>query len=62
MYRWQLQPEVDIDLGQDDGFADQGDAEAWLSAMYPDLAEAGVAAVSLYDGETLVYGPMSLDE
>ena len=62
MYRWQLIPPADDDFGQADGFAGQDDAEAWLTATYEELADAGVDAVSLYDGETLVYGPMSLDE
>lgn len=41
-------------------FPTQADAEAWLSESWSDLADAGVASVSLWcDGE-LVYGPMSL--
>ncbi len=41
-------------------FADQQAAEAWLSAHWPDLADAGVDEVTLLcDGE-VVYGPMSL--
>ena len=62
MYRWQLVPGVDDDFGQGEGFAGQAEAEAWMSAAYEELAEAGVEAVTLFDGETLVYGPMSLDE
>lgn len=41
-------------------FADQTAAEEWLSAHWPDLADAGVDEVTLLcDGE-VVYGPMSL--
>jgi hypothetical protein len=41
-------------------FTDQQAAEAWLSAHWPDLADAGVDEVTLLcDGE-VVYGPMSL--
>ena len=40
--------------------ASQSDAESWLGEIWRDLAEHGVAQVSLqHDGE-LVYGPMPL--
>jgi hypothetical protein len=39
----------------------QGDAETWLGEYYPDLRDAGVRAVSLYEEDRLVYGPMALD-
>ena len=39
----------------------QSDAEErWVGQCWQDLVAVGVDAVSLYDGETLVYGPMSL--
>ncbi len=41
-------------------FSDQDAAEEWLSAHFQDLVEDGATAVSLRDGERLVYGPMSL--
>ena len=42
-------------------FASQGEAETWLGEFYPELMSAGVRAVSLYEEERLVYGPMSLE-
>jgi hypothetical protein len=39
----------------------QGDAESWLGENWRDLLARGVAAVSLFDGETRAYGPMGLD-
>lgn len=42
-------------------FPSQGEAETWLGEFYPDLLDEGVRAVSLYDGDRLVYGPMSLE-
>ena len=42
-------------------FPSQGEAETWLGEEYPDLLDAGVRAVSLYEGDRLVYGPMSLE-
>lgn len=44
-----------------DTFADQASAEAWLTSFYDDLLDEGVAQVSLFDGDRLVYGPMSLE-
>jgi hypothetical protein len=38
----------------------QGDAESWLGEHWRDLLDRGVSAVTLFDGETLVYGPMGL--
>jgi hypothetical protein len=42
-------------------FPTQGDAETWLGEFFPDLLEGGCRAVSLYEEERLVYGPMSLE-
>jgi hypothetical protein len=38
----------------------QGDAESWLGEHWRDLLARGVATVTLFDGETEVYGPMGL--
>jgi hypothetical protein len=40
----------------------QSDAETWLGETWRELAEAGVAQVSLFEDGTLVYGPMPLAE
>ena len=42
-------------------FPTRSDAESWLGEAYPDLAEAGVSAVTLFEGDREVYGPMSLE-
>ena len=42
-------------------FQTQGEAETWLGEFYPSLLSAGVRAVSLYEADRLVYGPMSLE-
>ena len=39
----------------------QGEAESWLGETYPELLASGVLAVSLYEGDRRVYGPMSLE-
>jgi hypothetical protein len=40
----------------------QSDAESWLGEAWRGLAEAGVAQVTLLNGNTVVYGPMPLSE
>ncbi|WP_420175783.1 hypothetical protein [Luteococcus sp. OSA5] len=42
-------------------FDDQATAEAWLTANYEELVDLGVAGVSLFEEDRLVYGPMSLE-
>lgn len=44
-----------------DEFPSQADAEAWLGEQWRDLQDSGVSAVTLVDGDRVVYGPMSLD-
>jgi hypothetical protein len=41
-------------------FPSQVEAEAWLGESWEELAEAGVAAVTLRCNGVDVYGPMSL--
>ena len=43
-----------------EAFPSQADAETWIGEEWARLLEAGVDAVSLLDGERVVYGPMSL--
>ncbi|GAB2460970.1 hypothetical protein [Jatrophihabitans fulvus] len=42
--------------------SNQSDAESWLGENWRDLADAGVAQVTLYDVDDKVYGPMPLSE
>ncbi|HNM98636.1 MAG TPA: hypothetical protein PKK40_11880 [Marmoricola sp.] len=41
-------------------FPTRADAESWLGECWSDLADQGVAAVTLFEDERQVYGPMSL--
>ncbi|MGC3953980.1 MAG: hypothetical protein QM804_06965 [Propionicimonas sp.] len=60
MYRWVAEPEApEADLSQ--SWPDQAMAEAWLTGAFPELVDAGVTALSLYEEDRLVYGPMSLE-
>lgn len=44
----------------DQRFPSQGDAESWVGEVYAELSELGVAQVTLFELDRLVYGPMSL--
>ena len=41
-------------------FASQADAESWVGEFWAELAEVGVDAVTLFEHDREVYGPMSL--
>jgi len=42
-------------------FPTQADAESWVGEVWKELLEAGVHAVSLFEGDRKAYGPMGLD-
>jgi hypothetical protein len=44
----------------DQRFVSQADAESWVGENWAELASEGIAAVSLFEGDRAVYGPMSL--
>lgn len=46
--------------GAGETFPSQSDAESWVGEVWRDLLEDGVDAVTLFEGDRLVYGPMSL--
>ncbi|MFC7496322.1 MULTISPECIES: hypothetical protein [unclassified Nocardioides] len=41
-------------------FSSQADAESWVGEIWADLAAEGVDAVTLFEHDRQVYGPMSL--
>ncbi|MFL6157554.1 MAG: hypothetical protein ACJ72D_15780 [Marmoricola sp.] len=41
-------------------FPTRSDAESWIGEFYGDLVSEGVDAVTLFEGDREVYGPMSL--
>lgn len=43
-----------------DRFPSQADAENWVGEAWQDLLAEGVDAVTLLEGDRVVYGPMSL--
>lgn len=64
-WRWRMEnaagDEVTVegDLA-DQTFPSQADAESWVGEFYADLAAQGVDAVTLFEADRQVYGPMSL--
>lgn len=61
-WTWRLEAEDGsvLDTVASPAQANQSDAESWLGEQWRELAAAGVARVTLLDGSTEVYGPMSL--
>ena len=49
------------DLAPAETFPTQSDAESWIGEEWRALLAAGVARVTLLEGDRIVYGPMSLD-
>ena len=41
-------------------FPTQSEAESWIGEVWPELVDANIDAVTLREGETIFYGPMSL--
>ena len=61
-WRWEDESGQAIPQEPRQDFPNRADAESWLGEAFEDLADRGVAAVTLFEGEREVYGPMSLSE
>lgn len=63
-WRWRLEAADGTELTAPNSpvHPNQSDAESWLGENWRELAEAGVAQASLFDGDSRVYGPMPLSE
>lgn len=63
-WSWELLDPSGAPIGDDalraPTFPTQSEAESWVGEEWPVLVEAGVDAVTLREGDTVVYGPMSL--
>ena len=62
---WRLENAAGVEVQVDDDlagqrFASQADAESWVGETWSDLAAEGVDAVTLFEHDRQVYGPMSL--
>lgn len=59
-WTWRYEPDG-TDAEAAETFTSQSDAESWLGESFRELADAGVAQVTLFEDARKVYGPMSLD-
>lgn len=60
---WRLEDSSGAEVvveGYEHRFTTQGDAESWVGEIWAELAEHGVDAVTLFEHDRQVYGPMSL--
>ncbi len=61
-YEWRYADEAGVSTpGPAVAFDTRESAERWLAENYRDLADDGITAVSLFDGNGVVFGPMPLD-
>ena len=59
---WRATDASDAEVAIDERpeFPTRGDAESWLGLNWKELLEGGADQVVLSDGDTKIYGPMSL--
>ena len=63
VWRWRLSNAAGDEVASTQAgqsFPSQSDAESWVGEVWRELAEEGVDEVTLFEGDRLVYGPMSL--
>jgi hypothetical protein len=66
VWRWRLLDADGVELRLEPAsaraprFTSQSDAESWVGEFWRELADQGVDAVTLVEGDRVVYGPMSL--
>lgn len=65
-WTWQYVMAASIDVptveaSPADVFPTQSDAETWLGEQWRGLRDQGVVAVTLFEGDRQVYGPMRLE-
>ena len=63
-WRWRLEDasgaEVTVADVPVEEFPSQSDAESWVGEVWRELLEGGADAVTLFEADREVYGPMSL--
>lgn len=61
-WRWRLEDSSGKEVTEVESpeFPSQSDAESWVGEAWRELLDSGVDAVTLFEGDREVYGPMSL--
>lgn len=59
-FSWTFETTDGTVTGRSETFDNRGDAESWVGESFGELLDQGVDQVRLFDGDTEVYGPMSL--
>ncbi|MDX6228032.1 MAG: hypothetical protein QOI76_1422 [Frankiales bacterium] len=59
-WTWRYENSGAAETGRSEEFPTQGDAESWIGETWRELAADGVDAVTLFEDDRDVYGPMSL--
>jgi hypothetical protein len=59
-WTWTLENSLGEVVGRSEEFESRGDAESWVGEEFGELLAQGIDQVRLFEGETEVYGPMSL--
>jgi hypothetical protein len=59
-WTWTLETAIGEPVGTSEPFDSRSDAESWVGESFGELLEQGVDQVRLFDGDSEVYGPMSL--
>ncbi len=59
-WTWRYVSSARPEAGHSEEFPTQGDAEFWIGESWRELAADGIEAVTLFEDERDVYGPMSL--
>lgn len=59
-FTWRPGPPEAPGPGVGPEFEDQATAEQWLGESWQQLLDDGTEEVALYEGDRLLYGPMSL--
>ncbi|WP_194839986.1 MULTISPECIES: hypothetical protein [Aeromicrobium] len=59
-WTWTFESSTGEVTGRSEEFDNRGDAESWVGEAFGELLEQGIDQVRLFDGESEIYGPMSL--
>lgn len=59
-WTWSFENSGGDAVGRSETFDSRSDAESWVGESFGDLIDQGIDQVRLFDGDTEVYGPMSL--